>query len=69
MKDFKEAISVDLKQVICVKFLHITYDATYFRVVAVVKSKLIEEIVEIFIKYWITIFGAPKRIVSDNRWI
>ena len=49
-----------------VHILHIVDQATWFSAVAVMKSKKKEEIAETFIKNWITIFGTPKTILSDN---
>ena len=65
-KEFNDVISVDLKHISGTMFLHIIDNATRFSAAAVVKSKRQEEIVDIFIKHWIAIFGAPEMIISDN---
>ena len=65
-KEFNDVISVDLKHISGTTFLHIIDNATRFSAAAVVKSKRQEEIVDIFIKHWIAIFGAPGMIISDN---
>ena len=57
---------MDLKHINGTTFLHIIDNATRFSATAVVKSKRQEEIVDIFIKHWIAIFGAPGMIISDN---
>ena len=57
---------MDLKHINGTTFLHIINNATRFSAAAVVKYKRQEEIVDIFIKHWIAIFGAPGMIISDN---
>ena len=58
-KEFNDVISMDLKNINGITLLHIIDNATIFSLAAVVKSKHQEEIVDIFIKHWIAIFGAP----------
>ena len=65
-KEFNDVISMDLKNINGITLLHIIDNATIFSLAAVVKSKRQEEIVDIFIKHWIAIFGAPGMIISDN---
>ena len=65
-KEFNDVISMDLKNINGMTLLHIIDNATIFSLAAVVKSKRQEEIVDIFIKHWIAIFGAPGMIISDN---
>ena len=65
-KEFNDVISMDLKNINCITLLHIIDNATIFSFAAVVKSKRQEEIVDIFIKHWIAIFGAPGMIIPDN---
>ena len=45
---------------------YIWCNATRFSVVSVIKSKKKAEVVNVFIKHWIAIFGAPSTIPSDN---
>ena len=49
-----------------VHILHIVDQATWFSEIAVMKSKKKEEIADTLKKNWITIFGTPKTILSDN---
>ena len=65
-KEFNDVISMDLKYINGVTFLHIIDNATRFSAAAVVNSKRQEEIVDKFIKHWIAIFGAPCMIIPDN---
>ena len=64
-KEFN-VISMDLKHINGITFPHIIDHATRFSTASVFKSKRQEEIVDIFIKHWITIFGAPGMLISDN---
>ena len=64
-KEFN-VISMDLKHINGITFLHIVDNITAFSATAVVKSKHQEEIVDIFIRHWIAIFGAPGMIISDS---
>ena len=65
-KEFKDTVSVDLKEISSTKFLHIIGNATHFSTAAVACSKRKEEIVDTFSKHWIARFGAPDVILSDN---
>ena len=65
-KEFNDTVSVDLKETIGIKFLHIIDNATCYNTAAVVRSKQKEEIVDTFIKHWIAVFVAPGLILSDN---
>ena len=64
-KQFNGLLSMDLKYINGIMFLHIIGNATRFNAATVVKLNSQEEIVDIFIKYWIAIFGAPGMIASD----
>ena len=64
-KQFNGLLSMDLKYINGIMFLHIIGNATRFNAATVVKLNRQEEIVDIFIKYWIAIFRAPGMIVSD----
>ena len=65
-KEFNDVISMDLKHINGITFPHIIDHATRFSTASVFKSKLQEEIADIFIKHWIAIFGAPGMLISDN---
>ena len=49
-----------------ISFLHIFDNALKFCAAAIVNSNRQEEIVDVFIKHWIAIFGAPGVVVSNN---
>ena len=65
-KDFNDVIAADLKTISGNIILHMIDHATRFSAATVMKSKKKEEITEGFIKHWISIFGAPDTILSDN---
>ena len=67
-KVFNETVALDLKVFENNKtyFLHVIDHATRFSAAAVIYSKKKEVIVDQFFKVWISIFGAPTRVLSDN---
>ena len=68
-KEFNDTVSMDLK---CfdvkngIYFQHIIDHLTRFSMVKVIYSKDKEVIVESVFTHWISIFGRPKRFLSDN---
>ena len=65
-KEFNDVVSIDLKFVDGKPFLHLIDNATRFSVAAALKSKRAEEVVEKIFIHWISIFGCPQQILSDN---
>ena len=66
-KWFNEVFSTELKQINNVELLHITDSATRFSAAAVVNSRRKEKFFNIFMKYWIAVFDAPRVVISDDR--
>lgn len=60
-KTFNECIVIDLKQIKNFWILHITR----YRMAIIVRAKSADEVIEGIFK-WISIFGRPSRILSDN---
>ena len=63
---FGEVVAMDLKQFGKVHLLHIIDHATRLCAGSIIKSKSPEVIVRDVFKYWISVFGAPEKILSDN---
>ena len=64
-KDFNDVVGADLKSINGILILHMIGQATRFSAASVVKSKK-KDVIDAFIKHWITILGAPGKILSDN---
>ena len=64
--NFNDAVAIDLKAFEGQYFLVIVDMATRFCSAAVIKNKLPSTIVKNMFTSWITTFGAPKKILSDN---
>ena len=65
-KDFNDMIAMDLKPYTGVHIFHIIDLATRFSAGSVIRNKRQETIVEGIFKHWVSIFGAPRRLLSDN---
>ena len=65
-KEFNDVLSMDLKDYNGTKFLHMIDHSTRFSAASIICSKRKETIVDCIFKYWVSIFGCPKRILSDN---
>lgn len=66
-KEFNDIVSVDLHQLgPKLWYLHIMDLFTKFSAACIVKSKKSEVFVAKFIRHWIAIHGAPKKLFSDN---
>ena len=63
---FNESVSMDLKMWNKYTFLVIVDMATRFCTATVVNNKLPATIIKGFFVSWIAIFGAPKKILTDN---
>lgn len=65
-KDFNESIAMDLKFYKNKPILHIIDHATRFSAASVVRSKDRDVIISKVFEIWITFFGSPGQILSDN---
>ena len=65
-RDFNDTISMDIKFYKTIPWLHIIDHATRFSSACVVHNKRQETIIEHVFKHWISVFGAPRSILSDN---
>ena len=65
-RDFNENVSMDLKFYKTIPWLHLIDHATRFSAACVVGNKKKDTIIENIFKHWISIFGSPKSILSDN---
>ena len=66
---FNETVSMDLKIyefVDGIYFQHMIDHSTRFSMAKVIKSKDKETLIESIFTHWISIFGRPKRFMSDN---
>ena len=65
--EFNGMVAVDLHQLERnLWYLHIIDEFTRFSAGAIMKSKESKVFVQKFIQHWIGIFGAPKKLFSDN---
>ena len=65
-KEFNDTIAMDLKQIDKYIVLHIIDLATRYSNAVVVGNKRKETIVEAILLNWVSTFGVPDRILSDN---
>ena len=65
-KLFNEVVSMDLGEVDGEKFLIMVDMATKYCQAGWIKDKNSETIIDMFMQKWIGIFGAPKKVFSDN---
>ena len=63
---FNETVAMDLKMWHGLYFLVIVDVATRFCAGAVMKSKSADNVVTLFFKHWISLFGTPQKLLSDN---
>ena len=64
--EFNETIAMDLKLYQLIIILHIIDLATRYSNAVVVKNKKKETITDNILMHWISKFGAPNRILTDN---
>ena len=64
--NFNETLSMDLKKWHGVHFLVMVDLASRFCTATVIPDKSAETVVTAIFRFWITIFGAPRSILSDN---
>ena len=65
-KTFNEHIAMDLKDINSKHVLHLIDHFTRFSAACVVSSKSKDVIVAAVLKIWISVFGCPGKILSDN---
>ena len=65
-RDFNDCVSMDLKFLDGHIILHLIDNATRYSAAAVIPCKTKEVIIENIFKHWISIFGCPKKFLSDN---
>ena len=65
-KSFNENIAMDLKDIGSEHVLHLIDHLTRFSAACIVPCKKKEVIVAAILKIWITVFGCPGKILSDN---
>ena len=65
-KEFNENVSIDLKDYEGTKILHMIDHATRFSTTCVIPSKDKRVIIDKVFKFWIALFGCPKKFLSDN---
>ena len=65
-KDFNDVVSVDLKDIVDTKVFHMIDHATRYSAAVFIKNKSKEVIVDKFFMHWISLFGCPKKLLSDN---
>ena len=63
---FGEVVAMDLKQFGKVYLLHAIDHATRFCAGSIIRSKTPEVIIRDVFKYWISVFGTPEKILTDN---
>ena len=64
--EFNELLAMDIKFYQGTPLLHIIDSCTRYSVATVLKSKQSKEVIDCIFKYWISIFGRPMKIISDN---
>ena len=63
---FNDTVAMDIKFYHGTPLLHLIDCCTRFSMTAALTSKHAKVVVENIFKLWITIFGCPKRFLSDN---
>ena len=64
---FNENISMDIKEINGNKVLHLIDRATRYSVTVRIPSKESSDIINAIFKHWITYFGTPGSILTDNN--
>ena len=63
--DFNQTVEMDLKELgPSLWFLHIINEFTRLSNGAIIRSKT--AVIKKFLHYWISLFGAPQKVISDN---
>ena len=64
--DFNQTVGMDLKELgPSLLFLHIIDEFTRFSNATIIRSKT--AVIKKFLQCWISIFGAPQNVISDNE--
>ena len=66
--EFNETVSMDLKVYRNneIYFLHMIDHATRLSAASVIYSKKKGVVIDAFLKHWVSIFGTPRKVLSDN---
>ena len=64
--EFNEVVAMDLKMVEGKWIFHLIDHVSRFSAASFVKTKSAEEIIEKIFQIWISVFGPPKKFLSDN---
>ena len=66
--DFNDTVAMDLHQLgPNLWYLHLIDEFCRFSNAAIIKSKSSNVVTKMFLKYWISLFGTPNTLFSDNR--
>ena len=63
---FNENVAMDIKEISGNKVLHLVDHATRYSVGVRISSKESSDIISAIFKHWITYFGTPEAILTDN---
>ena len=63
---FQETVALDLKFYTSKILLHLIDHATRYSACAMIPSKRPEQVVKAMFSHWISIFGPPRKFLSDN---
>ena len=66
-KVFNEIVVMDVEELDDEKFLVMINLATNYGQEGWLKNKTAREIITVFVERWLGVFGAPRRVISDNR--
>ena len=66
-KEFNDVIAMNLKPLNNIHILHLIDLSTRYSSAVVIRSKHKDVIVKNILQHWIALFGAPNKILSDNR--
>ena len=64
--EFNEVVAIDIKFYQNVPILHIIDTLTRYSTAVALKNKQPKEIIDKIFLHWISIFGRPQKIISDN---
>jgi transposase InsO family protein len=63
---FNETVAMDIKEILGHKVLHMIDHGTRYSVAARISNKESKTIIETIFRYWISYFGSPKNLLTDN---
>ena len=64
--EFNETVGMDLKQYNQKNILHLVDLCTRLSAATFIPNKKPETVVQALFKFWISIYGAPRKFLSDN---